>query len=102
MVLTHLPNVIYYPGNSNWGMAALANIFIFALLEIGSLLLLNYFLQRKFAFSPLYQLAFAIETSMDFVQSTLFIEIVGLLQYELAHLGADFTFRFEWLGGDSE
>ncbi|ETL39138.1 hypothetical protein L916_09464 [Phytophthora nicotianae] len=87
MVLTHLPNVVYYPGNTNWGMIALANIFIFALLEVGSLLLLNYFFQRKFAFSPQYQLAFAIETSMDFVQSTLFLEVVGLLQYELAHLG---------------
>ncbi|KAG2825077.1 hypothetical protein PC116_g14675 [Phytophthora cactorum] len=31
------------------------------------------------------------------VQAHLFLEIVILLQYELAHLGADFTFQFEWL-----
>ncbi|KAF4031182.1 hypothetical protein GN244_ATG17057 [Phytophthora infestans] len=86
IVLMHLPNAIYYPSNSNWDMTALANIYIFALLEIGSLFFLNSFLRHKFAFSPLYQMAFAVEASMDFVQSALFLEIVGLLQYELAHL----------------
>ncbi|KAG7390143.1 hypothetical protein PHYPSEUDO_008597 [Phytophthora pseudosyringae] len=102
LALRQLPNAVYYPGGAtNWALAALANIFIFASLEIGSLLLLNYFFQRKFAFSSLYQLAFALETSMDFVQSALFLEIVGLLQYELVHLGADFTFRFEWLRDNS-
>ncbi|KAE8987320.1 hypothetical protein PF011_g19625 [Phytophthora fragariae] len=52
---------------------------------------------RKFAFSPLYQLAFALETQMYLVQASLFLEIVVLLPYELEHFGADFTFRFEWL-----
>ncbi|KAL4105890.1 hypothetical protein PRIC1_003945 [Phytophthora ramorum] len=98
MALKHLPNVVYYPGGAgNWGISALTNIFIFATLEIGSLLLLSYFLQRKFAFSPLYQLAYVLETQIYFVQSALFLDIVGLLQYELLHLGADFTFHFEWL-----
>ncbi|OWZ23644.1 hypothetical protein PHMEG_0001449 [Phytophthora megakarya] len=88
IILKQLPNVNYYPGGVvKWGEAALANVIIFAMLEVGSLFLLHYFLQRKFNFSLLYQLAFALETSMNFVQSALFLEIVGLLQYELAHLG---------------
>ncbi|KAE9336704.1 hypothetical protein PF008_g12890 [Phytophthora fragariae] len=98
LILEELPNVVYYPGGAGkWVMAALANVFVYATLEICSLLLLNHFLQRNFSFSPLYQLAFALESSRNFVQGTLFLEIVGLLQYELMHLDADFTFRFEWL-----
>ncbi|KAK1945942.1 hypothetical protein P3T76_002990 [Phytophthora citrophthora] len=88
MALTQLPNAVYYPGGATkWGESALVNIFVFATLEIATLVLLDLLLHRKFAFSPLYQLAFSLETSMHFVQSALFLEIVGLLQYELAHLG---------------
>ncbi|ETP43629.1 hypothetical protein F442_09668 [Phytophthora nicotianae P10297] len=97
LVLHQLPNAVYYPASSNWGVAAIVNILVYAALEVGSLLLLHYFLQKKFIFSPLYQLAFALETQMYLVQALLFLEIVILLQYELEHLGADFTFRFEWL-----
>ncbi|OWZ23649.1 hypothetical protein PHMEG_0001454 [Phytophthora megakarya] len=97
LVLNRLPNVVYFPPSSNWGTGAITNILVFAALEIGSLLLLQLVLQRKFDFSPLYQLAFALETQMYLVQASLFLEIVILLQYELQHLGVDFTFRFEWL-----
>lgn len=68
-------------------VTALRNILVFASLEVGSLFLLHYFLKRKFAFSPLYQLAFALETEMYLVQGSLFLEIVVLLQYELVHFG---------------
>ncbi|GMF27578.1 unnamed protein product [Phytophthora fragariaefolia] len=87
LILKELPNAVYYPGGaSKWGVTALANVFLYAALDICSLFLLNHFLKRKFVFSPLYQLAFALESSMHFVQGVLFIEIVGLLQYELMHL----------------
>ncbi|KAG2825969.1 hypothetical protein PC129_g16901 [Phytophthora cactorum] len=52
---------------------------------------------EKNSLSPHYQLAFVLETQMYSVQSKLFIETVLLLQYELAHLGTDFSSRFEWL-----
>ncbi|KAG3139621.1 hypothetical protein C6341_g20281 [Phytophthora cactorum] len=45
---------------------------------------------------PLWRLA-AKNFMMYSVQSKLFIETVLLLQYELAHLGTDFSSRFEWL-----
>ncbi|GMF27577.1 unnamed protein product [Phytophthora fragariaefolia] len=88
LMLKNLPNVVYYPsGANNWGMTALTNILVFAALEVGSLFLLHYFLKRKFAYSPLYQLTFALETEIYLVQGSLFLEIVALLQYELEHFG---------------
>ncbi|RLN95320.1 hypothetical protein BBJ28_00008163 [Nothophytophthora sp. Chile5] len=87
-VLHQLPNVVYYPGGAgSWGFAAVANMLAFAALEIVSFLVLNGLLQRKFAFSPLYQLAFVLETQMYLVQLMLFVGLVFLLDYELVHLG---------------
>ncbi|ETL92251.1 hypothetical protein L917_09389 [Phytophthora nicotianae] len=60
---------------------------LLVVLEIGSLLFLNAFLQRKFAFSPLYQLAFVLETEVFVVQAIFFIQCLILLQFELEHLG---------------
>ncbi|KAF4031158.1 hypothetical protein GN244_ATG17031 [Phytophthora infestans] len=58
-VLKQLPNAVYYPGGADkWETGAVTNILIFAALEVVSLLLLHFYLQRQFSFSPLYQLAF--------------------------------------------
>ncbi|KAG7390139.1 hypothetical protein PHYPSEUDO_008593 [Phytophthora pseudosyringae] len=97
-ILEQLPNVVYYPGGGgSWSTAAVANLLVFAVLEVASLVFLHLFLQRKFGFSPLYQLAFVLETQVYHVQANLFLETIFLLQYQLEHLGADFTFRFAWL-----
>ncbi|KAE8885464.1 hypothetical protein PF003_g30474 [Phytophthora fragariae] len=97
-VLEQLPNVVYYPGGAGkWGAAAVTNLVVFVVLEIGSLVLLHIFLQQKFAFSPLYQLAFVLETQIHAVQATLFSLTLFVLPYQLAHLGVDFTFHFQWL-----
>ncbi|EGZ23274.1 hypothetical protein PHYSODRAFT_486754, partial [Phytophthora sojae] len=97
-VLELLPNVKFYPGGAgNWRATAATNLLVFAVLEVGSLVLVHVFLLRKFAFSPLHQLAFVLETQLYAVQATLFSLTVFVLQYRLAHLGADFTFRFDWL-----
>ncbi|KAF1789331.1 hypothetical protein GQ600_11069 [Phytophthora cactorum] len=66
-----------------------------AVLEVGSFIFI--FLQSKCAFSPLYQLVFVLETQMCPVQVHLFVALIILLQYELFHLGADFSLQFEWL-----
>ncbi|KAG7390140.1 hypothetical protein PHYPSEUDO_008594 [Phytophthora pseudosyringae] len=81
-VLEQLPNVLYYPGGTgSWTSASAVNILVFGALEVGSFLILKFYLQRKFSFSPFY------ETQVYSVQTKLFIETVLLLQYELAHLG---------------
>ncbi|ETI45739.1 hypothetical protein F442_09665 [Phytophthora nicotianae P10297] len=45
----------------------------------------------------MYQLAFVLETQIITVQAKLLLTILALLQYQLEHMGADFTFRFQWL-----
>ncbi|KAG3161718.1 hypothetical protein PC128_g20744 [Phytophthora cactorum] len=101
-ILQQLPNVVYYPGGAgSWGVTAVTNLLVFAVLEVASLVLLHVFLQRTFAFSSLYQLAFVLETQVYPVQANLFLEAIFLLQYQLEHLGADFTFQFTWLRGKS-
>ncbi|ETK85703.1 hypothetical protein L915_09564, partial [Phytophthora nicotianae] len=75
-VLEQLPNIVYYPGGAgNWGIYAVVNILVFAALDIMSFLMLNQFLQRKFAFSPLYQVAFVLETQVYIVQAKLFLSM---------------------------
>ncbi|KAF1789008.1 hypothetical protein GQ600_8134 [Phytophthora cactorum] len=54
----------------NWETGAMTNILVFAALEIASLLLLHFFLQCKFSFSPLYQLAFVLETQVYWFKQT--------------------------------
>ncbi|KAF4147229.1 hypothetical protein GN958_ATG03639, partial [Phytophthora infestans] len=97
-VLEQLPNVVYYPGGAGtWGIATVANILVLAMLEVASLVFLHQFLQRKFAFSAMHQLAFALETHVRLVQMKLFTGVLLLIPFELQHFGADFSFRFEWL-----
>ncbi|KAF4137756.1 hypothetical protein GN958_ATG13039 [Phytophthora infestans] len=79
-VLNQLPNAVYYPdGTDNLEIGAVTNILVFAALEIASL---HLFLQRKLSLSPLYQLAFALETQVCLVQAALFVKILLLLQYD--------------------
>ncbi|KAI9987881.1 hypothetical protein PInf_024136 [Phytophthora infestans] len=83
-----LPNAVYYPdGTDNLEIGAVTNILVFAALEIASL---HLFLQRKLSLSPLYQLAFALETQVCLVQAALFVEILLLLQYDSSLLAMIF------------
>ncbi|KAI9987889.1 hypothetical protein PInf_024144 [Phytophthora infestans] len=64
-VLNQLPDAVYYPdGTDDLEIGAVTNILVFAALEIASLLFLHLFLQRKLSLSPLYQLAFTLETQL--------------------------------------
>ncbi|ETM98891.1 hypothetical protein PPTG_19221 [Phytophthora nicotianae INRA-310] len=101
-VLRQLPNVIYAPeGAEGWQSGPIGTILLFAVLEVCSLLALKVLLERKFAFSPLYQLAYVLETQLEFVQTDVFIATIVLLPFELVHFGMDFTLRFEWLRSSS-
>lgn len=94
-ILELLSNVVFYSGGvGTWGLTAVVNVLIFSILEVASFVLLSVFLQRKFKFSPLCQLAFVLETHVVPIQAKLFLEIQCLLPYELAHLGADFSLGY--------
>ncbi|KAF1783294.1 hypothetical protein GQ600_9607 [Phytophthora cactorum] len=78
-ILEQLPNVVYYPGGAgSWNVATAANILVLAMLEIVSLVFLQHFLQRKFGFSAMHQLAFVLETDFYLVQMKLFAGILFL------------------------
>ncbi|KAF1783316.1 Ribosomal protein S5 domain 2-type fold [Phytophthora cactorum] len=96
-ILEQLPNVVYYPGGAgSWNVATAANILVLAMLEIVSLVFLQHFLQRKFGFSAMHQLAFVLETDFYLVQMKLFAGILFLIPFELEHFG---TVLFRLLGG---
>ncbi|KAJ8575007.1 hypothetical protein ON010_g4207 [Phytophthora cinnamomi] len=85
-VLEHLPNVVYYPGGAGaWDMQSTLNTALFAATEVILLLSFDTFLRHKFGFSPLYQVAFVLETEFYVVQPMLFPFILIILQYELEH-----------------
>ncbi|POM70137.1 Hypothetical protein PHPALM_13473, partial [Phytophthora palmivora] len=87
LVLRQLHNAVYYPNDDdNWRISSVVNLFVFAMLEVGSFVFLNALLRNKCAFSPLYQLAFVLETQVCPVQVHLFVALIILLQYELFHL----------------
>ncbi|KAG4057575.1 hypothetical protein PC123_g7427 [Phytophthora cactorum] len=97
--LEMLPNSVYYPGGAgSWGIAQAVNILVLAMLEVVSLVFLHHFLQCKFGFSAMHQLAFVLETHAYLVQVKLLIGILVLIPFELQHLGADFNARVSVVG----
>ncbi|ETL83981.1 hypothetical protein L917_16143 [Phytophthora nicotianae] len=103
LVLYQLPNVVYAPGGAEgWQSGAVENILLLIVLEVCSLLVLKVLLERKFAFSPLHQLAYVLETQLEHVQADVFIATIILLPFEINHFGMDFTFQFEWFRATSE
>ncbi|KAF4033012.1 hypothetical protein GN244_ATG15051 [Phytophthora infestans] len=99
LVLYQLPNIVYAP--EGWQSGAIGNILLLTTLKICSLVALKVLLERKFALSPLYQLAFVLETQVELVQTGTFIATTVLLPFELTHFGMDFSFRFDWLRNTS-
>lgn len=87
-LLVHLPNIVYYPSQfESWNLSSATNILVYALMEVASFVLLEKFLRRSFAYSPLHQLAFALETQVYLVQGSLWLIILALMQVDLVHSG---------------
>ncbi|POM67650.1 Hypothetical protein PHPALM_16310 [Phytophthora palmivora] len=93
-VLAHLDVAAYYPHTASMTISKLndtvTSILIYGALEFiafGALLIL---LKRKFGYSPLYQLAFVLESQAPAIQGHLFLWTISILQITLVHYGADF------------
>ncbi|GMF41233.1 unnamed protein product [Phytophthora fragariaefolia] len=90
-VLCHLPMAAYYPhmrslvGDKLY--STLGNLVLYGLVEVASLVGVSLLLKRKFGFSPLYQLAFVLETQARALQSQLFIWVLCIVQLTLVHNG---------------
>ncbi|KAK1930249.1 hypothetical protein P3T76_014209 [Phytophthora citrophthora] len=89
--LYHLPTAAYYPHTRHLTPEKFAstqiNFMVYALVEFASFAGLNLLLKRKFGFSPLYQLAFVLETQMGTLQGHLFLWVSWILQITLTHNG---------------
>ncbi|KAL3670440.1 hypothetical protein V7S43_004762 [Phytophthora oleae] len=68
---------------------AVITILAYAVIELVSFSTLVTLLWRKFGFSPLYQLAFVLETQGPAQQGYLFVWTITILHLTLAHYGVD-------------
>lgn len=94
--LYHLPTAAYYPHTRSLTPEKFANtelnIMLYAAVEFFSFIGVNLLLQRKFGFSPLYQLAFVCEIHSRTILSYLFVWITYILPITLDHNGKLFGF----------
>ncbi|KAE9040815.1 hypothetical protein PR002_g4754 [Phytophthora rubi] len=100
-ILYQLPVHEYYPHTRDLEAGQLEGMLmslsVYVTLEVLSFVGMHMALKRKFHLSALYQLAFVLETHVVQLQSRMFVWIVFILQFTLAHYGVDFTFQFAWL-----
>ncbi|KAJ8578679.1 hypothetical protein ON010_g526 [Phytophthora cinnamomi] len=88
-VLFHQPVAVYYPNTASMTAHELkvvvASILAYAAIEVVSFSTLLGLLWRNFGFSPLYQLAFVLETQAPALQGYLFMWTITILHLTLAH-----------------
>ncbi|KAG6948622.1 hypothetical protein JG687_00015365 [Phytophthora cactorum] len=67
---------------------------LYGLVEFASFIGVTILLKRRFGFSPLYQVAFVLETQAQTLQSLLFVWVLCILQFTLVHNGVDLDAPF--------
>lgn len=67
--------------------ADVSRILLYALLELLSLVWIHFMLKRRFRFSALHQLAFALEQDRNVVQGSFLCWILTVFQFTMAHNG---------------
>ncbi|OWZ21590.1 hypothetical protein PHMEG_0003829 [Phytophthora megakarya] len=96
-ILYHLPTAAYYPHTRSLTpekfVKTQVNLMMYASVELASFIGLNAMLKRKFGFSPVYQLAFVLETQVGILQGHYFLWISWILQITLEHNGTCHLFR---------
>ncbi|KAL3656746.1 hypothetical protein V7S43_018305 [Phytophthora oleae] len=96
--LYRLPTAAYYPFTRSLMPAklnsTLIQLVIYGVLEFLSFVGLHVLLKNRLGYSPLYQLAFVLETHAALVQSLLFLWVLFIVQLTLVHAGVDFNVPF--------
>ncbi|OWZ03995.1 hypothetical protein PHMEG_00024182 [Phytophthora megakarya] len=92
VVMIYLPSAQYHSelvgiSRENAGNT-LSPIFIFAVLEFASLIVLAVMMKRNCGIHAIYQLGFVLETQMSFVVAKLMLWIVFTLTFRVEHFGA--------------
>ncbi|KAJ8556880.1 hypothetical protein ON010_g9086 [Phytophthora cinnamomi] len=99
LVLSQLPTAQYYPQTAvpfHKLLGSVTNILIFAVVEFVGFVGLLLALQKKFKVSPLYQLAFVLETHIRTVQGHLLLWTVFILRMALKHQGVASDIHLEY------
>lgn len=90
-VITQLPNRAYYDYLRDMDAANLqrvtSNVFVYSLLELLSLVILDAVVRWRLKFSLLTQLAFVLEKQRKTVTSKLILWVVYIIQGSLQHYG---------------
>ncbi|KAL3672047.1 hypothetical protein V7S43_002711 [Phytophthora oleae] len=104
-IVYRLPNKVYYSQLRNVDDSTLQrnliSVMTYSLLELVSFLMLSYMLQRKVGVSSIRQLAFVLNSQWQVAQSKFVLWVVHSVQAPLDHFGADFSFKFQWLQGNT-
>ncbi|KAK1930419.1 hypothetical protein P3T76_014090 [Phytophthora citrophthora] len=97
----HLPNRAYYAQlaglDEDQLLQTLKNVLFYCSLQLLSLLVLAFTLQRKLGLSPIRQLSFVLEKQFAGAQIKLIFWVFYNVQASLKHSGYDYTFQFDWL-----
>lgn len=91
MILFYLPNAKFYPELKGRDASELhysvLRIMIYALFELLTLLWVHIMLKRRFKFSALHQLAFALEQDRNVVQGSFLCWTLVIFQFTMMHNG---------------
>ncbi|KAG6617382.1 uncharacterized protein IUM83_02633 [Phytophthora cinnamomi] len=100
-ILIRLPNSAYYPSLAELSHAQLAsaimNVLAYGTFELASLVVTIVVLKRTLGLSSWRQLGFVLDKQAGMVQAKLIVWFLYIMQISLVHLGADFSFKFEWI-----
>lgn len=97
----YLPNRAFYSTIDDidkyelWSMVT--SVFMYAILELFSLIAMDLMLRRITGVSAMTQVGFVLDTQGTIVQSKLLSCVLYAVQNSLEHFGADFSFQFKWL-----
>ncbi|KAF4130265.1 hypothetical protein GN958_ATG20680 [Phytophthora infestans] len=101
IAMYQLPNRAFYSQVAELDDAGLGRklgtVVKFGTIELLSLLVFGFLIQRKIGVSMLRLLSFVLDRSWRMVQANLFLWIFYTVQNSLEHNGADFSWSFGWL-----
>ncbi|KAG7388230.1 hypothetical protein PHYPSEUDO_012888 [Phytophthora pseudosyringae] len=106
LVMVELPNAQYHSEldgvNEQNVHARVQSIFVYASLELLSMVGLVMLLGHRGGVKVLHQLAFTLETQRSLVQGKLLLWMLMVMGFRVVHFGADFTFQFHITSHSSE
>ncbi|KAE8959562.1 hypothetical protein PF005_g31143 [Phytophthora fragariae] len=104
VALFHLPNRIYFSTmaglSSSQLLSSTLTVLAYSSLEFVSFVIAVAVMKGALGFNPLRQLAFVLDTQAGRIQTKLIVILLYVTQMPLAHLGADFSFKFAWIPGN--